>query len=367
MRKTSINLYIALFLILFSGIFIAQGGYGTSSVSLTANSITVYPGNSATLGFNVTLASGYYWGTEMKAINKNPGINISFNPSIGDPNYSGSAAISVSGSMKKGVYSLVLYASGDDPSINNVTLLVNVPVSGTSSPTNSSSNSSSKSSASSNSLVALFTTTASKTILVNASSSSPSYVSVGNISVTVLPGTYMQEGNKTFSSYNFTLVTFSFRNLSNPDSSNTATYAYAFEANHEINLSISFVDFSGNPRAPVSVVKAPSNLSSWTYIGGTFNNTAGTYSGGTYLGEDKWVHNANGTMTNTQFFKPVVWVFTKPSYNQTNSYNQTTTLNQTTQTPQSSTPTITNMYILAAIIIIVIIILIIVFFRMKGR
>lgn len=362
MRKTSINLYTVLFLILFSGIFMAQTGYGTSSVSLTANSITIYPGNSATLGFNVTLASGYYWGTEMKAINTNPGINISFNPSIGDPNYSGSVAISVSGSMKKGTYSMILYASGDDPSINNATLFVNVPVSGTS----SSANSSSTSSTSSNSPVALFTTTASKTILVNASSTSPSYLSVGNISVTVLPGTYMQEGNKTFSSYNFTLVTFSFRNLSNPDPSNTPTYAYAFEANHKINASISFVDFSGNPRAPVSVVKAPSSLSSWTYIGGTFNNTAGTYSGGKYLGEDKWVHNANGTMTNTQFFKPVVWVFTKPSYNQTNSYNQTTTLNQTTQTPQSSTPTITNMYILAAIIIIVIIILIIVFFRMKG-
>ena len=357
MRKMRTDLYAALFLIFFSGVIIAQTGYGASSLSLTGNSITIYPGNSATLGFNVTLASGYTWGTEVRVINNNSEINASISPSIGDPSYSGNIAISVSGNILKGTYPLVFYASGDDPSTNNVTLIINVPISGTYSHSNSTTTHTSG-----NSTIATFRAIASNTILVNASSSRSFNVTVGNISVTVLPGTYMQEGSKTFSIYNFTLITFSFKNLSSPSLTYLPTYAYAFEANHEINASISFVDFSGNPRAPISIVRAPSSLTSWTYFGGTFNSSTGIYSGGSYLGEDKWIHNINGTMANTQFFKPVLWVFAEPL-----PYNQTTTINQTSQTPQSSTPTITNMYILAAIILIVIIILIIVFFRMKGR
>jgi hypothetical protein len=108
----------------------AQNGYGTSSISVTQSSVSLPLGGSATLGYNVTLASGRTWGTNLQVTNQAQlaaqGITISMTNAQGDPPFSGALSILTSHSTAPGNYTLTLAATGDDPSIANVTVRFSV-------------------------------------------------------------------------------------------------------------------------------------------------------------------------------------------------------------------------------------------------
>ncbi|MCL5428073.1 MAG: hypothetical protein M1321_02725 [Candidatus Marsarchaeota archaeon] len=133
-----------------------------------------------------------------------------------------------------------------------------------------------------------------------------------NITVSIPAGTYALVGNSLLGGYNFTIATFSIENVSSPPGkqSQTPAYGFAFEVNGEISPGISFVNSTKAPVHLTTVTHYPSTWYSWAYVGGAFNSSTGTYTGGNYLVENEWSYAANGTMTNTQFYKPIMWIFT---------------------------------------------------------
>ena len=156
----------------------------------------------------------------------------------------------------------------------------------------------------------------SSSVSVNASRKATATVTApGGVNITVsLPaGTYAMVNNNTLQSYNFTLATFTIANMTSPAgyTNQTPAYGFAFEVNGEINPAISFVNATRAPVHLTTVTHYPSTWRSWAYVGGIFNSSTGTYIGGNYLVENAWSYNATtGTMTNTQFYKPIVWIFT---------------------------------------------------------
>ncbi|ACP46140.1 conserved hypothetical protein [Sulfolobus islandicus Y.G.57.14] len=152
-----------------------------------------------------------------------------------------------------------------------------------------------------------------ETVTVNATSGQGYTLQVGNIIVIVKPNTYAALANGTMLSvYNFSLVTFSLEAIYSPPTALNLTplYAFAFAVNNQITPGISLVTMSNGKvvaQPPITVVwGAPSTWTSWTWFGGTFNGTA--YIGGSYKFVDHWLYG-NGVMINTQFFKPVIWIF----------------------------------------------------------
>lgn len=133
--------------------------------------------------------------------------------------------------------------------------------------------------------------------------------------------------------------------------------AYAFEVNGLITPSIEFVNSSGKPYPVISTVKANYSTTTWTFLGGTFNGTA--YKGGKYAFADVWNHTNATTMVNTQFFKPVVWVFesnVSASIPATTSTIPTTTnTTATTTPPPPSSPSYTGYYIIVTVVVVIII------------
>ena len=156
----------------------------------------------------------------------------------------------------------------------------------------------------------------SRTIMINSNRSSNVMVTAPdgvNITVMIPTGTYAMVGNNMLQSFNFTLATFNIMNLSSPSgySNQTPAYGFAFEVNGNISPSISFVNATKAPVHLTTITHYPSTWYSWAYVGGTFNESAGTYTGGKYIAENAWTYNSTaGTMTNTQFYKPIMWVFT---------------------------------------------------------
>ena len=114
--------------------FAAAAGYGTSSISLQQNSVSLLRGGSSTINYTVNLASGNTWGTELVVLNKNElassGIGIAVAPAMGDPPFSGRLTLSVSQNATIGASRVLLAAAGDDPSVANATLTVVVEASG---------------------------------------------------------------------------------------------------------------------------------------------------------------------------------------------------------------------------------------------
>ncbi len=164
--------------------------------------------------------------------------------------------------------------------------------------------------------VPVMTKFSSSTIMINPNKSSTVMVTAPdgvNITVMIPAGTYAMVGNNMLQSFNFTLATFNIMNLSSPSgySNQTPAYGFAFEVNGSISPSISFVNATKAPVHLTTITHYPSTWYSWAYVGGTFNESAGTYTGGKYIAENAWTYNSiTGTMTNTQFYKPIMWVFT---------------------------------------------------------
>jgi hypothetical protein len=134
-----------------------------------------------------------------------------------------------------------------------------------------------------------------------------------NITVTIPAGTYVSINNKSVSAYNFTLATFNIANVGSPPGypNQTPAYGFAFEVNGQISPSITFVNSTGAPVHLTTLTHYPSTWGSWAFLGGTFNASTGAYTGGSYAIQNAWAYNAtSGTMTNTQFYKPVMWIFT---------------------------------------------------------
>ncbi len=115
---------VILFFVSMSGIS-AASSIGTSTITLSANSVTIPQGSSTTVGYKVALSSGTTWGTTISA-SAPSGISVSFSDPEGDPTFTGTATISVSSSLSPGQYTLTFKATGDDPSTNSPSLTVNV-------------------------------------------------------------------------------------------------------------------------------------------------------------------------------------------------------------------------------------------------
>ncbi|AHC51972.1 hypothetical protein SUSAZ_08510 [Sulfolobus acidocaldarius SUSAZ] len=146
------------------------------------------------------------------------------------------------------------------------------------------------------------------TITVNASTGG--IVQAGNIVSIVQPGTYAELPNGTLLSvYNFSLVLFSVQGVYPPPLAffnYTPSYAFAFALNGKISPAYSFVNSSKVSKPIITIVYGSNTWTSWTWLGGSFNGTA--YVGGSYKFPDKWIYG-NNVMVNTQFFKPVLWIF----------------------------------------------------------
>jgi hypothetical protein len=166
------------------------------------------------------------------------------------------------------------------------------------------------------SAVPLLTKFSSTSVAVNAIKQANAVVSAPdgvNISVMIPAGTYALVDNSTLQAYNFTIATFNIANVSSPPgyTNQTPAYGFAFEVNGAINPAISFVNATGSPVHLTTVTHYPNTWYSWAYVGGAFNASAGTYTGGNYLIENAWSYNATSvTMTNVQFYKPIMWIFT---------------------------------------------------------
>lgn len=200
---------------------------------------------------------------------------------------------------------------------------------------------------SSSGTLAVLSAYSSKSALVNASKGAILTVTAEdgvNITVTIPPGTFVLVSNQTLPVYNFTLATFALKsNIGSPAgySNQTPAYGFAFEVNGQITPNISFVNSSKVAVPLTTVTHYPSTWGSWIFLGGTFNASTGTYTGGKYVAQNTWEYNAtSGTMTNTQFFKPVLWIFTiGPA--RTSTVSSTTTAAQTSAS-SSSTSTATT-------------------------
>jgi len=337
------------------------GGLGTSSISMASSSGAVGQGSSTTVSYTVNLASGNTWGTTLSVVNasalKSDGISVSLSNTYADPPYSGTMSISTSSSAKAGIYYITLAATGDDPSSSPANFVLNVT-----------SFTAPRTTAPSTSTVPVtpeMKLYSSNTITFNSVNGTRNVSVVAPDGVTILAtianGTYAQINSTMSKSFNFTLATFTLtQGITSPpnESNEIPAYAYAFEVNGKISPSISFVNSSGKPMPVITNAKYPPSWGSWTFLGGTFNGTE--YVGGAYAFHDTWSYNSTtGLITNTQFYKPVMWVFTitqnKTTASTTAPTTQPTTL-PTTTVPVTTTPTSSPPYAIIAVVIIIIVV-----------
>ena len=162
-----------------------------------------------------------------------------------------------------------------------------------------------------------------------------------NITTVIPAGTYVLISNQTVSTYNFTLATFTLANVGSPPGypNQTPAYGFAFEVNGQITPSITFVNSAKAPVYLTTVTHYPNTWGSWIFLGGKFNSSTGTYTGGSYAVQNTWSYNtSSGTMTNTQFYKPVMWVLTiGPSHTAPASSSTTVAQSPTTIKPTTTT------------------------------
>ena len=127
------NKTTALAIVLFSLMLVniaSAYGYGTSSISLASSSASLRPGNGTSVGYTVSLASGSMWGTTLSVANSGQlateGITVSLSNTYADPTYTGTMSVGTSKTAHAGSYSVVLTATGDDPSTSNATFALTV-------------------------------------------------------------------------------------------------------------------------------------------------------------------------------------------------------------------------------------------------
>jgi len=358
------NAKSAAMLALFSFVLLSTvsfaSGIGTSKITFSPANLTIAPGAAGTVSYTVGLVSGKVWGTNTNLVNSanlsSEGINVSLSKTYSDPNYTGVMTIKVSGATKPGRYAVLLNATGDDPSITNALFTVYVKTSAVNTTTTVPPT-----------VVPTFTLYNSTTKTVNATKGANFSIMAMDgklINVTIPAGTYVEMNNKTLSSYNFTLALYDISNLSAPStaSKDIVTYGFAYLVNGLISPAISFVNATGADMPLITTAQYNSSWTSWTFLGGKQVNTS--YIGGSYKFADVWTYNSTAEdIVNTQFFKPVMWVFMiKPSNVTTTSTAPTTvsTIPTTTPTTISTTAPYTSSnnsstdYYAAAIIIILI-------------
>ncbi|MGC8496032.1 MAG: hypothetical protein ACP5MX_02395 [Candidatus Micrarchaeia archaeon] len=352
---------LLLFVLIAMPAVFAQG-YGTSEITLNATQVTLVQGASVKVQYSVKLYSGSTWGTTISLENSSAlsseGLSASFSNSYGDPTYTGIMTISASANAQPGNYVAYIEATGDDPSISPAILNINVESASPAIPTN---------------LLPKFVLINSSTKLVNGSTGVTVSVANNSITATVRPGTYVMIGNSILKQYNFTLALFNASGVPSPpnESYYVPVGAYAFAVNGRISPLIEFVNASGKPMPIIStvMVKPNMNITSWTFLGGTFNGTV--YIGGKYAFADTWKRINSTAITNTAFFKPVMWVFelyTKPN---------TTSVPATQPQPAASSPTNStrsapsnngnNVLDIAAALIVIIVVVIAVYLALKPR
>jgi len=366
---TKVLSFALLFVALLLSVSYAQG-YGKSVILVNTTSISAQPGATVPVSYTVKLYSGYTWGTNIEYSNEtalaNEGISAHFSTSYGDPTFSGILYIQISNNTSAGTYTISLYATGDDPSVNqtNITLTVFKPQT---QPTTSINQTMPVTQA-----MPEFILKAISTVHVNASNGANISILNGSIRAVVRPGTYIKSGSNIYSSYNFSLAFFNVQNVTSPP--NYTDYkpngAFAFEVNKQITPTIEFVNSSGAPRPIITFVAAGYNTTSWTFLGGTLAQNGSAYIGGKYAFADSWSHPNATTMVNNAFIKPVMWVFeTKIPTSISNSTTVATVPTSTTLPPPVSTssPTYSSSGTYIAAIIIVIIIILAAYFVLRNK
>ena len=185
----------------------------------------------------------------------------------------------------------------------------------------------------------------SNSVTVNANApANATVVAPDGVGITVMipAGTYALVNNSIIKSYKFTIATFKLTNVSSPagHQNQTPAYGFAFEVNNAIDPTISFVNSTRAPVHLTTVTHYPSTWHSWAYVGGAFNSSTGKYTGGNYLIENAWTYNAvSGTMTNEQFYKPIMWVFTISTVQNATTTVPANATEKTTTTINSSNST----------------------------
>ncbi len=343
-------------------------GIGSSSIQLTQNGANLSVGGSASVGYTVKLVSGTPWGTTLNIVNKNQlladGITLTLSNSYGDPTYTGTMGISASSSAKPGKYSVALNATGDDPSSSNAVL--NLTVFGKTSNATTATTTISQA-------PAAFSLFNSSTTDINATKggfvSAKAFDGVA-INVTIPANTFANVSGTLLSRYNFTLAIFTVSNLALPpnESNYTMAYAFAYEVNGRITPAISFVNRLGKNQPVITTAAYPQTWGSWTYFGGSLSANGTTYTGGAYKFKDAWTYNATAkTISNDQFFKPVMWVFTfAPAANVSSTTAPSTTTTAPTTVPYTAPSTSKPPYAAIAVVVIILV-LIAAFFAFRKK
>ena len=367
------NAKSALMLTIFSFVLLSTvsfaSGIGTSKITFSSANLTIAPGAAGTASYTVSLVSGNVWGTSTNLVNSanlsKEGINVSLSKTYSDPNYTGVMTIRISGTTKPGRYAVLLNATGDDPSITNALFTVYVKTSAVNTTTTVPPT-----------VVPAFTLYNSTTKTVNATKGAKfSIMAIDGkrINVTIPAGTYVEMNNKTLSSYNFTLALYDISNLSAPStaSKDIVAYGFAYLVNGLISPNISFVNATGADMPLITTAQYNSSWTSWTLLGGKQVNTS--YVGGSYKFADVWTYNSTkNEIVNTQFFKPVMWVFMIKPSNVTVTTTAPTTVPTTrpttipTTAPYTSTSS-TGGYYAAAIVVVVIIIIVVIAATMRRK
>ena len=140
--RNAARIFLALLVMLPLAQLASAGGYGTSAISFTKASVSLAPGGSTTVGYNITIATGNTWGTTINIVNQAQlsaaGITVSLSNAGGpdsDPPWSGTMTITAASGAASGSYSVILNATGDDPTTSDATLSLAVASSSSSSTT----------------------------------------------------------------------------------------------------------------------------------------------------------------------------------------------------------------------------------------
>ena len=289
----------------------SPNGTGSSTITFQLQNVTVAQGGSLGVGYTVSLSGGNYGKTHVTVVNNAElladKIDVFLSYPSGYPTFSGQATITVGNSTFPMSYNVILNASGNDPAAN-ATLELHVV------PAHKSNNNASSQGHNVIEAPHYLTLYSYNTLKVNTATGGTVNVKApdgSEIEAVISPGTYaeLQNETKLLSEYNFTIATFKLSSgFPAPNSTMFPLYGLAFEVDGEINSSISFVNSTGGEMPIATIAPYPETWTTWALLGGSFNGT--TYGGGNYTSENKWVYNASsGTITNTQFAKPVIWIF----------------------------------------------------------
>ncbi len=343
-------------------------GIGSSSIQLTQSGANLSVGGSASVGYTVKLVSGTPWGTTLNIVNKNQlladGITLTLSNSYSDPTYSGTLGISASSSAKPGTYNILLNATGDDPSSSNAALSLTIF---------SKASNATTSTTTIPQAPAVFTLFNASTSSINATEGG--FLSVKSfdgvaVNVTIPADTFANVSGTLLSKYNFTLAIFTVSNLALPpnESNYNMAYGFAYEVNGKITPAISFVNRLGKNQPVITTAAYPPTWGSWTYFGGSLSANGTTYTGGAYKFKDAWTYNATAkTISNDQFFKPVMWVFTfAPAANVSSTTVPSTTTTAPTTVPYTAPSTSKPPYAAIAVVVIILV-LIAAFFAFRKK